>query len=559
MLRNRIPRALALLAIFAAPVVTIDSQQPSPSRTLSAEQWRADLRFLMDEMRARHKNLYHSTPKALLDSAASSLDSRIPSLARHEIIAEMMKIVAMVGDGHTNIYPTRDRVIDFHTLPISLYLFKDGWYVRAADSAHSDIVGARVIRIGDSPIDNAYDRIKPYIGRDNEMGAKFWAAYLLAIPEMLHAARISNSPDSAQFDLEVKGKHRKVWLKSVGAIPVTPADTDMSWSRRAGWVDARDTNGRKNPRWLSKRPDSTFFWFEIIPGTRTGYAQINQVRNAESEPLAGFTERLLQFSDTANIDKLIIDLRLNRGGNGNLIKPLEQGLLKRPKVNSRGKLYVLMGRSTWSAAQFFLNDMAEFSEATFVGEPSGSRGNAYGDSRQIKLPNSGITARASIYYWQDWHPEDPRKWIAPDIAAEMTFDDYASNRDPALAAAMIDRGGPSLSEQLQRLVAANDTAVARRRFLEYRASPAHSYIDGHVLLDDVAVHFFDRKDLPHATWVFALAAGQYPQSARAQLNHAAMHELGGNKAEEVAALRRVLALEPTNKAALDRLKTLGVK
>ena len=559
MFRNSVPRALALLAISTAPFSTLHSQQQTPVKALTAEEWRADLRFLMTEMRARHKNLYHTTPKAVLDSAASSLDSRIPTLSRHEIIAEMMKIVAMVGDGHTNIYPTRDRVIDFHTLPISLYLFKDGWYVRAADSAHSDIVGTRVVRIGNATIDDAYERMKPYIGRDNEMGARFWAAYLLAIPEMLHAARISDNSDSAQFELDIRGKRRTVWLRSSGAIPVTPADTDMSWWRRAGWVDARDANGRKDPLWLSKRPDSTFFWFEIIPGTRTGYAQINQVRNAPDEPLAGFTDRLLQFSDTAQIDKLIIDLRLNRGGNGNLIKPLEKGLVKRPKVNSRGRLYVLMGRSTWSASQFFLNDMSQFSEATFVGEPSGSRGNAYGDSRQIKLPNSGITARASIYYWQDWHPEDPRKWIAPDIAAEMTFDDYASNRDPALAAAMKDAGGPTMREQMQTLVASNDTVRARRQFLDYRASPEHSYIDGHVLLDDVAVHFYDRKDLPHATWVFALAANQYPQSARAQLNHAAMLQNTGNKVAEAAALRRVLALEPANAAALERLKVLDGK
>jgi len=34
---------------------------------------------------------------------------------------------------------------------------------------------------------------------------------------------------------------------------------------------------------------------------------------------------------------------------------------------------------------------------------------AYGDSRKIVLPNSGITVRVAILpYWQDWHPTDQR-------------------------------------------------------------------------------------------------------------------------------------------------------
>lgn len=35
------------------------------------------------------------------------------------MIVEMAKIVAAVGDGHTNIYPTRDAKIGFHTLPLA--------------------------------------------------------------------------------------------------------------------------------------------------------------------------------------------------------------------------------------------------------------------------------------------------------------------------------------------------------------------------------------------------------------------------------------------------------
>jgi hypothetical protein len=45
---------------------------------------------------------------AQFETAIKCLQERIPSLARHQIIVELARIVAMVGDGHTNIAPTRD-------------------------------------------------------------------------------------------------------------------------------------------------------------------------------------------------------------------------------------------------------------------------------------------------------------------------------------------------------------------------------------------------------------------------------------------------------------------
>jgi len=550
--------ARKILAVaFTLFTTTLSAQQPGDKPALTTQQWRADLKFLMQSLEKTHKDIYHATSPASFDSAVRDLDQRIPSLERHEIIAGMMRIVAMVGDGHTNIYPTRDAVIGFHTLPVALYLFKDGMFIRAADSTHADLVGSRVVGIGDASIDEAYARVKPYIGRDNEMGAKFWSAYLLAMPEILHALRLSPSPDSARFEVEKNGKRRLAWLRAAGLVRLTPADTDLSWWRRDGWVDARDKSATPDPLWLSKRPDSTFWWFTRIPGTRSGYAQINQVRNGDKESFEDFSERLLEFIDTAGLDRLIIDLRLNRGGNGGLLKPLERGLLWRNNINQRGKLLILTGRSTWSAAQFFLNDIAEFGEPVFIGEPSGSRGNSYGDSRQMKLPNSGITARASIYYWQDWFPTDDRPWIAPDVAAELTFADYQADRDRALAAALAYEPGPALADELRSLVKAGDTLKARARYDSYRADSAHAYVDRHKILDDVGLYFYNRKDIPRATWAFALAAREFPRDVRALLNLAAMYEESGKPDLERATLRRVMELDPSNAAATARLRALN--
>src|SRR6185437_7307594 len=231
---------VGLLGQPAVPGGVLRAQATLASAALTAPQWHADLDFMMANLARVHKNLYHTTSKATFDSAATALSAQIPRMSRDEIIMGMMRIVALAGDGHTNIYPTRDRAIGFHSLPIAMYFFKDGLYIRAAEIGEASIVGARVLKIGSATAQQAYDRVRPYIGRDNEMDALFFAPQLLAMPEVLHALGLSASADSAQFEVEVGGARRSVWLRAGAQVTPRPGDTDDTWRAGSGWIDARD-------------------------------------------------------------------------------------------------------------------------------------------------------------------------------------------------------------------------------------------------------------------------------------------------------------------------------
>src|SRR4029078_2455519 len=103
------------------------------------EKWRDDLAYIAREMPGTHKDLFHKMSRESFEAAEKQLHERIPTLKRNQIIVEMMKMVAMVGDGHSNIYPTRDEKIGFHSLPIKLYMFNEGLFVRAAAKASASI------------------------------------------------------------------------------------------------------------------------------------------------------------------------------------------------------------------------------------------------------------------------------------------------------------------------------------------------------------------------------------------------------------------------------------
>ena len=542
--------ALLSLAVLFQPAHA-QSVKTAPVDRAEAERWRQDLRYMAEQMPLRHANLFHTMTREQFDAAVRQLDERIPQLARHQIIVELARIAALVGDGHTNVAPTRDPKIGFRQLPVKLYLFSDGLFVRAAERAHAELVGARVVRIGTATADEAVARAREIIGRDNEMGVRFFAPHLLVMPEVLHALGLGEDAETARLTVEQGGRRREVVLRAAGPADLIPPDTDTTWMPKAGWVDMRDAAAAPAPLWL--RDPVNKFWFEHLKERRAVYVQLNQVQDKETETLAAFTQRLLAFVEANQVEKLILDLRLNRGGNGGLLRPLEIGLIK-SKLDQRGKLFTLMGRSTWSAAQFLLNHLEDYTNTTFVGEPSGSKGNAYGDSRRITLPNSQITVRVSVYYWQDWNPWDTRLWSAPHVTAEMSSEDYRANADPALRAALDYSPPKPLAEVLGDALTEGGAGLALKKYREFKQDPVNRYAATEEPLLVAGQRLLNEKKPEQALQLFRLVVEEYPHSFRGYFAVGEAHFRGGNKAEAVKYFERSLELNPKIYEVAQRLK-----
>lgn len=392
-------------------------------------RWREDLAFLRKEAPARHANLFHEMSRAQFDSALNSIDARLPTLARYQVIVELQKLAALIGDGHSNVGPWRDSLIAFHTLPVALYWFSDGIIVRSADSAHANLLGARVVAINGLPVDSVVARIKPLISHDNEMGVRAFTPFFMVMPEILQATGIATDIQRIPFTLELAGLRRDVVLEPAGLFPMLTGDIDRSWVTQPGWVDARGSN---NPLWLSDPPN--LYWYKYLPESRTLYAQINTIQQKPTDSLRAFVTRAIASADSAHAEKFVLDLRLNGGGNGDFNRSIFLPLIK-SHYDVRGRLYVITGRRTWSAAQMLVTEMQKYTNATFVGEPTASKGNAFGDSYRIVLPNSKVTFRVSTLWWQYLDPRDKRDMIEPAIKAALSYQDYANGRDPVIAAA----------------------------------------------------------------------------------------------------------------------------
>ena len=151
---------------------------------------------------------------------------------------------------------------------------------------------------------------------------------------------------------------------------------------------------------------------------------------------------MFEFIEKNKVDRLVLDMRLNGGGNTGVVLPLIHGIV-RSRVNETGKLYTIIGRRTFSAAMNTVSLLELHSATTFVGEPTGSRPNFVGESTSFVLPCTRYRVYCSSRYWQHVSSTDTRPWIAPGMVAEMSSRDFAANRDPAMDAIFAEISKPA--------------------------------------------------------------------------------------------------------------------
>ena len=392
------------------------------SKMSRAEGWRYDLQFLAREVKRKAYPTFLKTSGKEFDTAVKALHDSIPTLTDTQIALWMAKLMRMVGDGHTAFYWGAPE-----SLPMQFYFFEEGLFIISADPKYKELLGAQVLKFGDRTTNEVAQAIEPLIPRDNQIWIKQVAPYRMRSLPLLNALGLISDAKKVSLTLRgLDGKDRVVAL-----------DADMTqpniWNTLPNpptWVNLPQTLASPVPLYLKNM--GTSYWFEYLPESKTVYFQFNLIRNDKKESLVDFSNRLFKFINETEVEKLVIDIRWNNGGNNSLLPPLVEGLVKNEKINRRGKLFVVIGRRVFSAAQNAATFFERHTNAMFVGEPTGSSPNYVGEEDSVKLPYSKIGINVSDFFWQSSYPHDKRTWIAPQIYTPPTFEAFRANRDLAM-------------------------------------------------------------------------------------------------------------------------------
>lgn len=393
------------------------------------EGWRYDLALLAREVRRKGyvPGIARQLSKEEFDVAVTKLNNEIPKLSDAQVLIEMMKLMRKLGDGHSGVLGRLDHAESALSLPLQFYLFKEGLFVIAADPKHKDLLGSQVLRFGNRTVTDVMQALDPLTSRDNDLWPNQVSPYRMRSLPLLNGLGLI--PDTTKVSLAIKdtrGNERTVTIEANTDFPNIWNDFPKTW------VTYPSTLATPLPLYLKNM--STAYWFEYLPESKVLYFQYNGVRNEGQESLAKFTERLFKFVAENDVEKLVIDMRWNNGGNTFLSQPLLYSLIRNEKINQRGKLFVIIGRRTFSAAQNTVTFLERHTNPIFVGEPTGASPNFIGEETIFTLPYSKVLANVSDLYWQSAWPMDYRTWIAPHIYTPPTFAAFSANRDPALEA-----------------------------------------------------------------------------------------------------------------------------
>src|SRR4051794_9735595 len=171
-----------------------------------ATDWSSDLDLLRREVAKMHPNAFHATTREAFEASIEKLTRDAPSLPPHVVVAEIARIVASIGDGHTRLTSPvdpnaafflghtstplpPDDALRFHHLPVRFYRYADALFI--TDAENGSLRGHRVLRLGNKSADDAIAAMLPFVAADNDSGRLLGVAEMLAIPEMLHAGGIT--------------------------------------------------------------------------------------------------------------------------------------------------------------------------------------------------------------------------------------------------------------------------------------------------------------------------------------------------------------------------------
>lgn len=449
LLMRRIYLILALICLcapaFAQDVATAASGRPK----LTPAQWREDLQFAVDTFLARDRS-FSPTAREGFRKAIATLQKSLDSKSDEQVIVELAKAVALANNAHTRLYLLRNRT-ELRRYPIRVWWFPEGLYVVRATPAYSALLGARILSLGGLSVQQLKRDVAPLFA-GNDSWRSYMSAYTMTSPDILLGLGIIAGDGRTQ--IEFMSRANRKGTRELEPLPWRKTDQPTE-----SWWDLCPTRPRDDGAWVSalSLPESRLplytqhterqYWSQYLAQDRLYYLQFNRAGNAPNgESLADFGKRVLSELNSSAVNKIVVDVRFNTGGDLSVGRPFINQLGAFAK-DHRIKIYVITGRATFSAGIYHAMQLRQYAGAILVGEPIGDVLEIWSEGGNLLTPNSKLSLhfadRLHSYSplvrpeFDEYLVKDTDLSVAnpgPDVLVKMTARDYFAGRDPALTA-----------------------------------------------------------------------------------------------------------------------------
>lgn len=521
--------------------------------------WRNDIDAVVSDIRLLHPDPFTKIGKHAFLREVSAFKQAIPALSQEQRVVRMMRLVALIGDGHTMLEPNNPAFAYWY--PVRVYEFSDGYFVTSAHKSVADLAGAQVLEIANRPVAEVMKQARTLLSSDNSFGSKerLYAIHNAGLMKGLGYA----APDSGSLKVKFRLRDGKTVERTLDAAKTDhprykPNDSSFDWQYRPemyGMPFGKDeewTSAYKNlPATAFETPDLSRpphltdrkpFGARALPEHDAYYVRTNYVNDTSFVP---FFQNVMKEVDAQKPRRLILDWRFNFGGDASKVYLVLQEFIKRAENRPWKELYILTGQKTYSAAILAIAAFIENVPLTVVGEPAPAGLNHFGDWTTRTYNRTGILLNVSTLRHQKSSSDDLSETIVVDAPAPFSFADYSAGRDPAVDAIL--RGEEMRS--IPVIARTDGGATARKIYMERKQKfaglewwSAPKEFD----LREACDWLNAQKRTADALETCKLNAEIHPYTWNVWYNLAGVQRAAGLMKERLASLRCVAEIAPDN-------------
>lgn len=360
-----------------------------PDKEKTAEK--VDITILVSKIEEFHIDPYKNISK---EDLLLSLDKACDVEEKYFPIA-LQESLALLKDAHTKIPEVVEVWGD--RIPIRLKEIDGHYYIIGTNESNSELQLQELLQI------NGYD-ISEIVKSLSKLSSQENSERLLSDME-----RLLRSVDVLEY--YGYANDRQIILTTESGTHQIEDDTgEVKVAQPLGWKN-KDIDYIGNEKYRYRVEGNTVIF---------QYNACNNRGHSDDE-LAKFKRELLESSKEAS--NIVVDLRLNDGGNTSIMMDLFDKLPKHLKV------YVAIGRKTFSSAMHHMLFLKNERGAILIGENAGQKPNRFGDTEVLKLPNSEVEVFCSWKYFE-LLPGKDIDVIEPDTEIPVTISNYKENVDP---------------------------------------------------------------------------------------------------------------------------------
>ncbi|MDD4382310.1 MAG: hypothetical protein PHE21_03135 [Candidatus Dojkabacteria bacterium] len=354
---------------------------------------REDIEYLQKELENTHYDLYRDVDKDIFTNSLEKASNTEPKYFKLAI----QESLALLRDAHTHV----SGMCNNEPPILECREIEGGIYIIGATENHTNLIGEEIKGINGHPVSDVVSKVSKLSSNENrEVLLKDIPLYI-ASPLILSYYGFG-SEDSVRV------------TTNIGSTDILKRKGEKIKTRNPlEWKESE----LEDPTFLGNRD----YRLRIINNTLL--FQYNNCTNEGHtiEELKSFKRDLLEIAK--RVEKIVVDLRQNSGGNTHVMEDL---FLKLPEDK---KFYVAIGRKTFSSAMHHLLYLREKKSAVLIGENAGQKPNRFGDCKEIVLPNSKTEISCSYKYFE-LLPGQDIDVIEPEIRIPITIEDYKRERDP---------------------------------------------------------------------------------------------------------------------------------